>query len=139
MVGWHHWLNGHEFQEAPGVGDGQGSLACCSPWGLRDSDMTVWLNWTDWRNTCIFWGTLSLQLCSKAWPNLISTFKIQNYFFYFIWDIILSRKRKWVKISQSFIVILCWTPLYAIFNFIFYHYYRHREYTFFWSVRVGSW
>ena len=33
VVGWHHWLNGHEFEQVPGVGDGQGSLACCSPWG----------------------------------------------------------------------------------------------------------
>ena len=35
MVGWHHGLNGHEFDYFPGVGDGQGSLACCSPWGLQ--------------------------------------------------------------------------------------------------------
>ena len=35
MVGWHHRLNGQEFEQAPGVGDGQGSLACCSPWGLK--------------------------------------------------------------------------------------------------------
>ena len=35
MVGWHHWLDGHEFEQAPGVGDGQGGLACCSPWGHR--------------------------------------------------------------------------------------------------------
>ena len=35
MVGWHHWLDGHEFEQAPGVGDGQGSLACCGPWGHR--------------------------------------------------------------------------------------------------------
>ena len=35
MVGWHHRLNGHEFEQAPGVGDGQGSLACCSPWSRR--------------------------------------------------------------------------------------------------------
>ena len=35
MVGWHHWLDGHEFEQAPGVGDGQGSLACCNPWGYR--------------------------------------------------------------------------------------------------------
>ena len=40
MVGWHHQLDGHEFQQAPGVGDGQGSLACCSPWGYKESDMT---------------------------------------------------------------------------------------------------
>ena len=40
MVGWHHQLNGHEFEYAPGVGDGQGSVTCCSPWGLKESDMT---------------------------------------------------------------------------------------------------
>ena len=40
-----HWLNGHEFEQAPGVGDGQGSLACCSPWSSIESDMIVWLNW----------------------------------------------------------------------------------------------
>ena len=46
MVGWHHWLNGHEFEWTPGVGDGQGGLACCSPWGRRESGMTEWLKWT---------------------------------------------------------------------------------------------
>ena len=40
MVGSHHRLNGHEFEHAPGVGDGQGGLACCSPWGRKESDMT---------------------------------------------------------------------------------------------------
>ena len=40
MVGWHHQLDGHEFEQGPGVGDGQGSLECCSAWGLRESDMT---------------------------------------------------------------------------------------------------
>ena len=40
MVGWHHGLNGHEFEQAPGVGDGQGSLVCCSPWGHKESDTT---------------------------------------------------------------------------------------------------
>ena len=48
MVGWHHRLNGHEFEQAPGVGDGQGSLVCCSPWGRKESDTTERLNWTDW-------------------------------------------------------------------------------------------
>ena len=46
MVGWHHWLYGHEFEQPPGVGDGQGSLACCSPWGCKKLDMTEQLNWT---------------------------------------------------------------------------------------------
>ena len=47
MVGWHHWLDGREFEQAPGVGDGQGSLACYSPWGLKESDTTEQLNWTE--------------------------------------------------------------------------------------------
>ena len=47
MVRWHHWLNGHVFEWALGVGDGQGGLACCSPWGLKESDTTERLNWTD--------------------------------------------------------------------------------------------
>ena len=45
MVGWHHRLNGHEFEQAQGVHDGQGSLVCCSPWGLKESDTTERLNW----------------------------------------------------------------------------------------------
>ena len=44
MVGWHHQLNGHEFEQAPGDGEGQGSLVCCSPWGRKESDTTEWLN-----------------------------------------------------------------------------------------------
>ena len=47
MVGWHHWLDGHEFEHAPGVGDGQGNLACCGSWGHKESDTTEQLNWTD--------------------------------------------------------------------------------------------
>ena len=47
MVGWHHWLDGHEFEQAPGVGDGQGSLACCSLWGCKELDMSERLNWTN--------------------------------------------------------------------------------------------
>ena len=47
MVGWHHQVNGHEFEQALRVGDGQGSLACCSPWGCKESDMTEQLNWTE--------------------------------------------------------------------------------------------
>ena len=44
MVGWHHWLNGHEFEQAPGDGEGQESLVCCIPWGCEESDMTEQLN-----------------------------------------------------------------------------------------------
>ena len=44
MVGWHHRLNGHEFEQTPGDREGQGSLACCSPWGCKQLDMTELLN-----------------------------------------------------------------------------------------------
>ena len=48
MVGWHHQLNGHEFEQTPGVGDGQGNLACFSPWVCKVLDMTEWLSdWTE--------------------------------------------------------------------------------------------
>ena len=45
MVEWHQWLDRHEFEQAPGVGDGQGSLAYCSPWDCKELDMTERLNW----------------------------------------------------------------------------------------------
>ena len=44
MVGWHHQLSGHKFEQALGVGDGQGSLESCSPWHCKESDMTEQLN-----------------------------------------------------------------------------------------------
>ena len=47
IVVWDHRLNGHEFQQALGVDDGQGSLVCCSPWVCKELDMTEWLNWTE--------------------------------------------------------------------------------------------
>ena len=47
MAGGHHWLDGHESEWTPGVGDGQGGLACCSSWGHKESDTTEWLNWTE--------------------------------------------------------------------------------------------
>ena len=47
MVGWYHWLNGHEFEQALGAGDEQESLACCSPWSCKESDMTERRNWTE--------------------------------------------------------------------------------------------
>ena len=57
MDEWYHQLNGHKFEQAPGVGDGQGSLACCSPWGLKESDMTEQLN-----NNTIYWASLVAQI-----------------------------------------------------------------------------
>ena len=55
MVGWHHQLNGHGFEQALGSGDGQGSLVCCHPWGHKELDMTEQLN-----NSSNMWGLSSL-------------------------------------------------------------------------------
>ena len=54
MVGWHHRLKGHEFDQALGVGDGHGSLACCSPWGCKQLDTTEQLHWTDWKDVTMY-------------------------------------------------------------------------------------
>ena len=52
MAGWHHRLNGCKFEQAPGVGDGQESLVCCSPWGCKELDTTEQLNWTELLEKC---------------------------------------------------------------------------------------
>ena len=60
MVAWHRQLDGHEFAQAPGFGDGKGSLACCRPQGHKESDMTEWLNWTEYQhNKAHLWQTHS--------------------------------------------------------------------------------
>ena len=48
MAGWHHWLDGHEFEWTPGIVDGQGGLVFCDSWGYKQSDMTEHVNWPDW-------------------------------------------------------------------------------------------
>ena len=53
MAGRHHRLNAHEFEWTPGVGDGQGGVACCNSWGHKESDMTEQLNWTEHRNAVL--------------------------------------------------------------------------------------
>ena len=71
MVGWHHWLNGHDFGPALGVGDGQGSLVGCNSWGCKESDTTERLNWTDRYNQNLFLTVLEVgslwSLCQNAW------------------------------------------------------------------------
>ena len=56
-AGWHHWLDGRESEWTPGVGDGQGGLACCNSWGREESNTTEWLNWTE-----LNWSTPSILL-----------------------------------------------------------------------------
>ena len=69
-VGWHNQLDGHEFEQAPEVGDGQGGLGCCSPWGRKESGMTEWLNNHNYRSLC----TLGAESCNyrARVPQLLS-------------------------------------------------------------------
>ena len=74
MAGWHHRPDGQEFEQTPGVGDGQGSLACCSPWGRKESDTTERLNWLKGtRNSSSFrmWARprTGLMADSPWWPS----------------------------------------------------------------------
>ena len=79
----HHWLDGYEFEQALGVGAGQGSLACCSPWGHKESDTTEQLNWTEgqiplkpqttraqFRKKGLHSGLQRKPICSK-WQNFL--------------------------------------------------------------------
>ena len=66
MVGLHHRLDGHEFEQAPGDGEGQGRLACCSPWGCRESDMTWQLN-----NNKETTGDLCISRCPDDTPEQV--------------------------------------------------------------------
>ena len=88
MAEWHHRLDGHEFEWTPGVGDGQGGLACCDSWGRKESDMTERLNWTEsllpglhfFTDVCVL--PLLSQESFKVW--LFSTNSLDGFkeFFY---------------------------------------------------------
>ena len=71
MAGWHHRLDGPKFEWTPGVGDGQGGLACCNSWGHKESDMTEQLNWTDWESyftyMCVYTHTYIYMYVYFSW------------------------------------------------------------------------
>ena len=69
MVGWHRWLDGHEFESALGVGHGQGGLVCCDSWGRKESDTTEQLNWTELKGgrvSYLMWLRLGCVLQVRA-------------------------------------------------------------------------
>ena len=74
MAGWHHQLDGHEFGWTPGVGDGQGGLACCDSWGHKESDKNEWLNWTELR-------------CHWLWKHIKKkrNYESRNHIFKWTW------------------------------------------------------
>ena len=73
MVGWHHQLNRHGFEQALGVGNGQESVMCCSPWGCKESDTTEWLNWTE-----LWVGIRLKEVKLLAWRNIAFKWPVDN-------------------------------------------------------------
>ena len=104
MVGWHHQLNGHEFEQTPGFGDGQGRLVCCSPWGHKESDTIEWLNWTDLDSTNFYTFNLAFIKIQSTNFHLKAEFRrlflFAPYFTYFykkrLWD-----PQSWVEPRNS--------------------------------------
>ena len=70
MVGWHHRFSGHGFGWTPGVGDGQGGLACCSSWGRKELDMTEWTE-LNWIRTCLVAQTVKVSAYNAGDLSLI--------------------------------------------------------------------
>ena len=95
MAGWRHQLDGHEFQWTPGVGDGQGGLACCDSWGRKESDTTERLNWTEHAHT-------HTQGCTHAYVDMTCIFMHLNVLRYRVWVKVLT-----VVISQWFYFLIC--------------------------------
>ena len=95
MVGWHHWLNGHEFELAPGVGDEQGSLVCYSPWGGKESDTTEhwtelnYLSATELLYQSIFSTLETILFTSKTYINIVKAYKPAAHLPFTLW---LSKK-----------------------------------------------
>ena len=71
-AGWHHWLDAHAFGWTPGVGDGQGGLACCDSWGRRESDMTERLNWSSRELGCWRKNTFGSSSHRNCWASLLA-------------------------------------------------------------------
>ena len=107
MVGWHHRLN--EFEQALGVGNGQGSLACCSPWGCKESDMTELLNWTESNNSGNLKGTSLVVYWLRLQLSMQRSLRDLLFPFFFLWvgireishAIDIWRIRMWVLGSIS--------------------------------------
>ena len=98
MAGWHHWLDGHEFEWTLGVGDGQGGLACCDSWGHKQSDTIERLNWTE-LNWCIWlWNALKARL--KLYSTILKISQVTYYSKVLMTAICLSICQQFWKTQQ---------------------------------------
>ena len=113
MAGWHHWLHGHESGWTPGVGGGQGGLACWDSWGRKESDTTerlIWCDLSQWYLE-IFLRDL-LLLCCMSYSNSSSCYLEQKSSRFWRNDVIRSRDPSWEKlivtclIQKNFLAVL---------------------------------
>ena len=95
MVGWYHWLNGHEFEQALGVGDGQGSLACCSPWGHKELDTTKCLNWTEMWEKETRNEKMKTQFFSPRWTLSLGSTSCLGSFQLSPWQQVEDTRKSW--------------------------------------------
>ena len=121
-VGWHHWLDGHEFEQALGVGDEQGSLACCSPWGHKELDTTEQLKWTELNCSGIQQVSEgpNVYIATSDWPSNLERYSVK-------WEFYLSFKTYYLLNIQTtliYIYLYLTTPphkkdcLKQLFNFL---------------------
>ena len=96
IVGWHHWLNGQGFGWTPGVCDGQGGLTCFSSLGLKESDMTEQLNWSELNSPNVINYTICILLVS------------QDYYFLYYQGVWLSLQWKWWLDLKQLIKCIAW-------------------------------
>ena len=101
LTRWHHWLDGHEFEQALGVGDGQESLVCCSPWGHKESDMNEQLNWTP--SLCHLWSTPQ----GIPLPELCWVLTVTAHFRKLKVNIFLKKEKK--NSEQGIVFLLGWS------------------------------
>ena len=102
MVGRHHQLDGHEFEQAPGVGDGLGSLVCYSPYGGKELDTTEWLNWTEYDSNINIWFVIQISLTENK--SLIQFKSIHYLYELAIFVKIQCEQKQW---NFTIIYVIC--------------------------------
>ena len=98
MVGWHHRLDGCESEWTPGVGDGQGGLACCDSWGCKELNMNEWLNWTELKEKLKVKGQMK-------WPW--QAMSASSYTLYLYW---LNKNSVWILVTEPLFSSSLLTP-----------------------------
>ena len=96
MVGWHYRLNGHEFEQTPGVGDGQGGPVCCGPWGCKESDTAEWLNWTELNACQVMLPRKSPKIAEKVFYGSTSLYSLT-------WKGAMKNGRGWTCLIKKWI------------------------------------